>query len=712
VTDAALTKSSSHAQVRIREPAGERTLADTPTIGGTGADVVVPGIDPGSAVQIERRKGIWTAQPLGRSVIRFDGRPITDVRELTQHDVLVIGDAHVIVTDVSRTLLRLDVCHLVGNATVAPAGSLSALPFEDESGDEALEIKVPHTADVRTFSLRSGGWWHAGSSRRWAILAAASILTIIGIAALLDSVIVDVEPADARIRVPGTLFVIHLGPRLLLFPGKHVVRAEHEGYVPAEAGVALGRSGGADVRLRLRKLPGILNIDTGGIAATLSIDGVESGQAPGRVDVPAGQHTIMLRAPRHVDYIETLDIAGARTRQDLKATLQPSWGTMQVSTIPAGAHVSVDGEDQGVAPTVVDAPSGVRRVRITAPDSKPWESSVVLKAGEALMIGPITLGQPDAHLTLTSQPPGAEVNIGGNLRGRTALTVDLPAGIQHEVTMNLPGYATWSRPVFADSGKTIAVDARLLAVTARLTVQGEPGDAQVLIDGTPRGQTPASFDLPTVEHRIEVRKEGFVSFIGRMTLAKDLDRTLHYHLDAVNRPSEIASTLYTQTGYLMRLVTATSLPQDKELARAGRRPNELATQRMFYVGASEVTNEQFRRFRLDHTSGDRRTFDREEQPVRRIGWNDAVAYCNWLSEHDSLPPAYEKLADSYVLRRPFTIGYRLPSRAEWTYAARYAAGLGLHEMSSEVSEWLNDSPREDVEASRPTVGFRIARNLE
>src|SRR5215468_8024371 len=113
MTDGALASANTYAQVRVREPFGDRTLGETPTIGGEGSDIVVPGVAPGIAVQIERRKGVWIFSPVVR--VRFDGRVLTAPRDLRRHDVLAIGDAQVIVTDISRTLLRLDVCHLVGN---------------------------------------------------------------------------------------------------------------------------------------------------------------------------------------------------------------------------------------------------------------------------------------------------------------------------------------------------------------------------------------------------------------------------------------------------------------------------------------------------------------------------------------------------------------------------------------------------------------------
>src|SRR5919108_372138 len=60
------------------------------------------------------------------------------------------------------------------------------------------------------------------------------------------------------------------------------------------------------------------------------------------------------------------------------------------------------------APVSVLAPSGVRRIRIAANGWRTWESSVVLRGGETLAVGPVTLGQPDAHLTVRSVPEGAD----------------------------------------------------------------------------------------------------------------------------------------------------------------------------------------------------------------------------------------------------------------------------------------------------------------
>jgi formylglycine-generating enzyme required for sulfatase activity len=109
---------------------------------------------------------------------------------------------------------------------------------------------------------------------------------------------------------------------------------------------------------------------------------------------------------------------------------------------------------------------------------------------------------------------------------------------------------------------------------------------------------------------------------------------------------------------------------------AGRGANEvertIRLTRAFYLATTEVTNAQFRQFTADHDSGQAggKSLNREHQPAVDLSWQQAGSFCNWLSAREGLEPFYKERDGIIIGFDETSIGYRLPSEAEWAYASR------------------------------------------
>ncbi len=711
--DSRLGERGASARIAVTEPQGERIFDSRLAIGGDGADIVVPGAGAGAALRIERQEAVWTAQALDGARVALDGRLLGGARALRHGDVLAVGRAQVVVAELSRNALRLDVRHVVGNATVAPATLLASADHDDENVDIVAEPFEPEAASRHGSETTRPRWqrWRSLARRHWVSATAVTVpLAIAAFISTFEPVALVAQPSDAHVRASDTWLALRSGNQIFLMPGTHELYAQRAGYVPARVPVVVHWGHATSARVLLRKLPGRLQIDTEGITATVSVDGVQVGSAPGVMPVQAGQHTLALRAPRYLDYVTTLDIKGAGALQVLKARLHPSWGTLVISTHPSGAHLSVDGREQALAPATVQLDAGVHLIELSSPGLKSWESRIVIEAGETLQVGAITLGQPDAQLLVRSQPEGADVAVARNFRGKTPLTLSLPSGIEHEVSLSLPGYESWTRTVLAEPAKRLTLDAPLSPIYFEVSVRGVPAGAEVRVDGAPRGRTPEALELLAVEHRIEVQKRGYVPLIANVSPTPGLASAVQYRLVVSDRSlayQQSAPTISTQSGYVLRIVPSGVFLMDTEASDGdtGGDGQEVRFARPFYIGIHEVTDAEFREFHADHAALEPSPFG-PRAPVTEVSWDDAVEYCNWLSRRERLEPAYQRSGGTYVLKIPVTTGYRLPTEAEWAYAAResLAGALGSYTLSGSISEWVNDfyqMPDDSIAATDP-----------
>jgi formylglycine-generating enzyme required for sulfatase activity len=666
--------------VYIRDLQGERRVEDTalPLRIGTGGDcdLRLPGPGGEAVALFDLLDGTPFVQPVGRSAsLTLNEQPLETSRRLVDGDVLAFYGSRIIVAiDAARLLLDV---RLEDSAYVTRPPEVdedAALPEEEAIAPTAFRRVAETSAQIqkeRTGSLR----YIVGTLLVFLLTASYLLFSARSVQFEID------PPEPDGFDIDGGWFRLPIGDRILLRQGNYTVNVQKRGYYDVIQTFVVGDEPSMTLELEMRKKPGRLYVQVEPpVDAVVTINDSQVGKAPfGPVELEPGEHSVEVESSRYLPFQGVVSIPGLDLDETYSVQLVPRWAEVTIESEPPGARILAGDEEVGVTPATVQLLEGTHDVTLAKDGYAAWDGSVVAEPNVAQQLPLITLQPADARLIVNTIPRGANVTVNGRYRGQSPITLSLSPDVDYEIGLSKAGYGVTKRNLRMESNASESITVDLSARLGTVTVEVQPEDATVYVDGRARGRGKTTVRLSSVPHAIEVRRPGYASWKRTVTPRPGYPQTLRASLrsDEAIAAEKIAQTLESPGGQTMRRVEPATFTMGASRAEVGRRANEViipvTITRPFLISVHEVTNKQFAEFRANHDSGSsvHVSLAADNNPVANVTWEDAIQYCNWLSQREGRTPAYRHEFGKWVPVYPLTDGYRLPTEAEWALAIRY-----------------------------------------
>jgi len=299
-----------------------------------------------------------------------------------------------------------------------------------------------------------------------------------------------------------------------LSPGQHEIQIIKDGFETHKTTVAIQSKVIATRTIALKSTGeaieqlvdwSFLTITSTPDQAMVVIDGIEYGQTFFQDKIAPGKHSIRLSKPLYYSVVKEVMVDPAGM-QNLELKLKPNFGSISVISNPTGAGIMLNDrqELQATPHTVNSLQSGQYDLTISFPDYRDFTQIVTISDGVESKIDAVLI-PAFGWLTLTSNPAGAQILIDDRDIGVTPITDHrLPSG-NYVLTVRTEYYKEYQLMITIEDGKTLQQDIALLADFGRLSVQGFPEGARIVVDGKYRGKVPSIIEPVSVgSHNVKI----------------------------------------------------------------------------------------------------------------------------------------------------------------------------------------------------------------
>ena len=341
-----------------------------------------------------------------------------------------------------------------------------------------------------------------------------------------------------------------------------------------------------------------------------------------------------------------------------------------ISVQPKDAKVTVDGvlqESSSDGEYSAMLPYGTHTYKVEAGGYISKSGSFSVSSGDMTPVS-VSLVSALATVSVTCPTPAVSLYVDKKSVGNVPWSGNLKEGM-HLVEVKKNGYRSQQKTIqLSQQQKLDVAFGELIAIQGNLSVNYKPFGADVYVDGKKLGQSPRVFNgLLVGNHQVEVRKDGYATDKKSVTISEGQTMSISGTLSS-NKAS--SSNGYASGSSLASGGNTISIPVKKgisiemvkveagtfmmgatsEMQNSGdnEKPvHQVTLTKDYYMGKYEVTQALWQAVMGSNPS----KFKGDYLPVEMVSWDDCQEFIGKLN--------------SMTGRK-----FRLPTEAEWEYAAR------------------------------------------
>ncbi len=451
--------------------------------------------------------------------------------------------------------------------------------------------------------------------------------------------VINPDPADAMVFL-NDQFVKSGMYQVKLKPGKYSYRVEAPMY-RTEAGQVEIKTAKVELMAKLKPTFGSLSVTSEPEQdARVIIDGkLQPKTTPCQSEpLTAGEHNIQVVKDMYRPSFQKVTVSEGVT-VPLNFTLIPNFAEVTINSAP-DAVIYINNQKQGTGSWQGKLNAAIYSIEAQKKGYAPAKKDIEISAGDKQVIDL----QPTpiyGSLDVVTTPAGAEILLNGKSYGTTPGTIGKLIIGEYNVQISLAGYSTINKVVTINEGKSTELSETLMK-GCMVTIGSSPKGALLFVDNIQVGITPYRGNLSFGNHVLRIEKDGKKEEKA-ITLSAEGGKN-NFFLGFTNfiNFSETANGLSFE---MIKIPGGT-------FSMGGNNPDEnpkhTVTVSNFYMGKTETTQSLWQAVMGNNPAG----FKGENLPVEQVSWDDVQSFLEKL----------DKMTGK---------AYRLPTEAEWEYAASF-----------------------------------------